>query len=239
MYIYPAIDIIDGSIVRLTRGNYDRVKRYSLTLEEAAAEFYRSGATHLHAVDLDGAKSGNADNAKAVKKIISSTDMFVEIGGGIRTERQIGDYLSSGAGRVILGTAAVRDFDFLKRAVKRFGDKIAVGVDAADGKVAISGWREITDINSIEFCKRLSDEGVGSVIYTDISRDGAMRGTNLMVYEKLVAIPGLKITASGGITYLDELKVLKDLGVYAAILGKALYENKMSLKEAIQISEGV
>lgn len=237
MIIYPAIDIIGGGVVRLLRGDYGRIKKYSVTPEEAAVSFKQSGATHLHAVDLDGAKSGTAENAPSVREIIRSTEMFVEIGGGIRTEKQIEEYLGSGAGRVILGTIAVHDPDFLKLAVRKFGNKIAVGVDASRGRVAISGWREVTDINSFDFCKRLADEGVESVIYTDISRDGALSGTNLSAYEELVKIKGLKITASGGITYPEEIKALKEMGVHAAILGKALYENKLSLKEALVLAE--
>ncbi len=237
MYVYPAIDIIGGKVVRLLRGDYSSAKNYSLTPLDAAAEFISCGAPHIHAVDLDGAKSGRAENAETVKDIISS-GASVEIGGGIRSESQIEDYLSAGAERVVLGTVAVRDFSFVKLAVRKYGKKIAVGVDAADGKVAISGWREITDIDSFSFCKRLADEGVESVIYTDISRDGALSGTNLKAYEKLLKISGLKITASGGITYLEEIRALKDMGVYAAVLGKALYEGKLSLKEAVLVAEG-
>ena len=238
MKIFPAIDIIGGAVVRLQKGDYGTVKQYSLTVEEAAKAFAAAGAKYLHAVDLDGAKSGNADNANSVKRIIYAGQLFVEIGGGIRTERQIEDYIQSGAGRVILGTAAVRDFPFVERAVKKHGGKIAVGVDAVDGKVAISGWREVTDINAFDFCLRLADAGVKSVIYTDISRDGMLSGTNLSAYERLVKIAGLEITASGGITYLDELRALKEMGVHAAILGKALYEGKIDLAEAVKIGEG-
>lgn len=238
MEIFPAIDIIGGRVVRLTNGDYSKQKSYPVACVEAALSFKAQGAKCLHAVDLDGAKSGRADNAETIKNIIDASDMFVEIGGGIRTEEQIVRYLEAGAGRVILGTAAVRDFPFVERMAKKYSGKIAVGVDAANGKVAISGWREVTDINALTFCKRLADAGVKNVIYTDISRDGAMKGTNLKVYEKLVKIKGLEITASGGITFIEEIKKLRGIGVYAAILGKALYEGALDLGEAVRAARG-
>lgn len=237
MLIFPAIDILGGKVVRLYKGDYESVKNYSLEASEAAREFKAQGAGHLHAVDLDGAKSGNADNAQTVAKIIAATDAFVEIGGGVRSEQQIADYLEAGAGRVILGTAAVRDFAFTERMVKKYPQKIAVGVDALAGKVAVSGWREVTELDSIAFCERLADAGVDTVIYTDISRDGTLAGTNLKIYERLVQIKGLHITASGGITALDELDKLKEMGVYAAIVGKAIYEGRLSLQEAVRRAE--
>lgn len=237
MKVFPAIDIIGGQVVRLTQGDYGRVTRYALTVEEAAKNFFAAGARYLHAVDLEGAKSGNCDNAPSVDRIISAAHLFVEIGGGVRTEEQIKSYLRAGAGRVILGTVAVRDFAFTARMAQKYGDKIAVGVDAAEGKVAVSGWREVTALDGLDFCKRLADAGVRSVIYTDISRDGAMQGTNLKIYEKLVKIDGLSVTASGGVTYLDEIRALKERGVAAVILGKALYEGKLDLSAAIAAAE--
>lgn len=237
MLIFPAIDIIDGKVVRLLKGDYNEVKRYSITPKEAAQSFINAGATRLHAVDLDGAKSGKAENAETVKKLIDS-GLFVEIGGGIRSEEQIEKYLSYGTKRVILGTVAVKNPSFVKEMAQKFPNKIAVGVDASNERVAISGWREITDINSYDFCKKMRDIGVENIIYTDISKDGALSGTNLFAYEKLVKIEGLKITASGGITYLNEIKTLKEMGVYGAILGKALYENKINLAEAVKLAQG-
>ncbi|MBE7088840.1 MAG: 1-(5-phosphoribosyl)-5-[(5-phosphoribosylamino)methylideneamino]imidazole-4-carboxamide isomerase [Clostridiales bacterium] len=237
MLIFPAIDIIDGKVVRLLKGDYNEVKRYSITPKEAAQSFINAGATCLHAVDLDGAKSGKAENAETVKKLIDS-GLFVEIGGGIRSEEQIEKYLSYGTKRVILGTVAVKNPSFVKEMAQKFPNKIAVGVDASNERVAISGWREITDINSYDFCKKMRDIGVENIIYTDISKDGALSGTNLFAYEKLVKIEGLKITASGGITYLNEIKTLKEMGVYGAILGKALYENKINLAEAVKLAQG-
>lgn len=238
MLIFPAIDIINGRVVRLLKGDYDSVKNYGISPVDAVLSFNEAGAKCVHAVDLNGAKSGKAENAETVKQIIAASDMFVEIGGGIRREAQIEDYLSAGAKRVILGTVAVKNFAFVKEMAKKYTGKIAVGVDAQNGRVAINGWREVTDINAFDFCKRLAGEGVESVIFTDISRDGTLSGTNLSAYEKLIKIPNLKITASGGITYLNEIKALKEMGVYAAILGKALYESKLNLNEAIKIARG-
>lgn len=233
MLIFPAIDIIDGKVVRLCEGDYDKVKNYSFSPLDAARNFSACGAKYMHVVDLDGAKSGNADNAKTIEKIVKSCDMFVEVGGGIRTEEQIEKYLDCGVGRVILGTIAVKNFPFVETVVNKFGDKIAVGVDAKDGKVCVSGWKEKTEVDSVEFCKKLSSVGVRYVIYTDISKDGMLNGTNLDIYRVLCQTEKLKITASGGITYIKEIEELKKIGAYAAILGKALYEGKLDLKEAI------
>jgi phosphoribosylformimino-5-aminoimidazole carboxamide ribotide isomerase len=237
MKIFPAIDIINGKVVRLTEGDYGKVKNYDLTAFDAARNFYNDGARCMHVVDLDGAKSGNADNAKIIEKIVSGCNMFVEVGGGIRCEEQIKKYLDNGVGRVILGTVAVKDFSFVESMIAKYGEKISVGVDAYNGKVAVNGWREVTQIDSINFCRQLVCLGVKHVIYTDISRDGALKGTNLDIYRVLCQIEKLKITASGGITFIDEIKKLKEMNIYGAILGKALYENKLSLKEVVAISE--
>jgi phosphoribosylformimino-5-aminoimidazole carboxamide ribotide isomerase len=230
MLIFPAIDIIEGKVVRLTEGDYDKVKNYKVTPLQIAETFYNDGARHMHVVDLDGAKSGNADNSETIQKIVSKFNMFIEVGGGIRNEEQIKKYIDSGVARVILGTVAVKNFDFTQKMVAKYGDKISVGVDATNQKVAINGWREVTNIDALNFCKRLEGIGVNHIIYTDISRDGQLKGTNLEIYKVLCQTLSLKITASGGITYLDELKKLKELNLYGAILGKALYENKLSLK---------
>lgn len=238
MYIFPAIDIIDGGVVRLTKGDYNAVKRYGSDCAATAAEFKRQGASHLHIVDLDGAKTGKAVNAEAIARIISATDMFTEVGGGIRTQEQVERYLSAGASRVILGTAAVRDPIFTKSMLGMYGEKISVGVDAANGKVAVSGWLEATELDSMEFCIRMRDMGATHVIYTDISRDGTLGGCNISAYERLTEIDGLKITASGGITEISEIRRLKGLGLYGAILGKALYEKKIDLGLAVADAEG-
>lgn len=238
MKIFPAIDVMNGSVVRLLRGDFGAAKRYSVSAEEAAKSFFSAGASCIHAVDLDGAKSGKAENAPTIQKIISASHCFVEVGGGIRTDGQIQSYLSSGAGRVIIGTAAVKDFNFLLRSVEKYGEKIAVGVDVADGKVAVGGWREVTDINGFAFCRKLAAAGVKTVIYTDISRDGTLSGSNIEAYEKLVNIGGFSVVASGGVSSVDEISTLKKVGVSAVILGKSLYEGRINLSEALAAAEG-
>lgn len=237
MKIFPAIDIINGKVVRLCKGDYSAVKNYALSPLAAAEQFSGQGATNLHVVDLDGAKSGRADNAKTIEGIVSKCGMFVEVGGGIRTFDQIKKYLDCGVARVILGTVAVKDIDFVKNAVEKFGSAVSVGVDALNGKVAVSGWEEVTEIDSLEFCKELKNIGVQNVIYTDISKDGMLKGTNLGIYDVLCQTEYPKITASGGITDIKEVKILKDMGIYGAILGKSLYENKIDLSCAIKIAE--
>lgn len=233
MIIIPAIDIIDGKVVRLVEGDYDKVKNYSLTPLDAAKEFSDCGAKYLHVVDLDGAKSGKADNAKVIEKIVSECGLKVEVGGGIRTEEQIEKYFDCGVSKVILGTIAVKDFDFTERAVQRCGEKIAVGVDAKDGLVAVNGWKEVTNLTSLDFCKKLEKIGVFNIIYTDISKDGKLCGTNLEIYKVLCQTLNIKITASGGVSSIEEINKLKETGAYATILGKALYENVIDLKAAI------
>ncbi|MGN0796231.1 MAG: 1-(5-phosphoribosyl)-5-[(5-phosphoribosylamino)methylideneamino]imidazole-4-carboxamide isomerase [Christensenellales bacterium] len=234
MKIFPAIDILGKKVVRLTQGDYNLKKEYSDKPESIAAEFFEKGATHLHVVDLDGAKSGNADNFDVIKEL-KRADKFIEVGGGIRSFNVIEKYAAAGIDRVILGTIAVRNVDFVKEAVKEFNNLIAVGVDVKDKKVAISGWREITDIDGFDFCRRLYEEcGVQSIIYTDISTDGMLKGTNVKAFAELSEIKGLKVTASGGVTTVSEIKELKETGVYGVILGKALYENKIDLSEALK-----
>lgn len=237
MKIFPAIDIIGGKVVRLCKGNYSEVKKYALSPLEAAKKFCGQGATNLHVVDLDGAKSGKADNAETIKEIVLNCGMFVEVGGGIRTFDQIKKYLDCGVGRVILGTVAVKNINFVKKAVAEFGAAVSVGVDALNGKVAVSGWEEVTQIDSLDFCKALKKIGVENVIYTDISKDGMLNGTNLTIYEVLCQTEYPKITASGGISDIKEVKKLKNMGAYGAILGKALYENKIDLTSAIKAAE--
>ena len=238
MEIFPAIDIKNKKVVRLLKGDYSLVTEYEQTPLEAAFLFESQGAKNLHMVDLDGAKDGTLSNFDAVKEVCENTSLYVEIGGGIRNLDRIEKYLSVGVGRVILGTAALENPDFLKEAVKTYGEKIAVGVDAADSKVATRGWLNVSDTDSFEFCKKMRDEGVKSVIYTDISRDGTLSGTNMEAYRKLSLIEGLCVTASGGITHIDEIKELTTIGTWGAILGKALYSGKIDLKEALLASKG-
>ena len=238
MKVFPAIDIIGGRVVRLLRGEYDKVERYEIAPEEATRGFERCGARYLHVVDLDGAKDGGLSNFGVISGIVRATGMFVEVGGGIRDEERIERYLSAGVGRVILGTAAVNDFPFLCDMLGKYGDRIAVGIDAKDGFVAINGWLDVTEISGFDLCRRVRDAGGKTVIYTDISRDGAMSGTNLDVYRELSCIEGMDIVASGGVSSLSEINELRDMGVSAVIVGKALYSGALSLAEVIAAAGG-
>ncbi len=237
MQIFPATDILGGKVVRLTKGDYNQVKIYADSPAEMALEFMKDGATNLHMVDLDGAKDGAPVNFEAIREAAKIKDLFIEVGGGIRDMKRVEDYLSLGVKRVILGTAAIRNYPFVEEAVKEFGSAIAVGVDAKDGFVAVSGWQETTSVKSVEFCKKLRDTGVSTVIYTDISKDGMLSGTNLEVYGELSEIKGLDIVASGGITFVDEIEKLRDMNIYGAIVGKAVYEGKLTLKDALKAAE--
>lgn len=237
MNIIPAIDLIGGKAVRLRKGDYAEVTVYSDTPEEVAKDFRACGARFLHVVDLDGAKSGKADNFETVKRIVEATDLSVEVGGGIRSMDIVDLYAGIGVDRIILGTAALTDPLFLSEAVKKYGERIAVGVDIKDGMVAIKGWTEVSDISCDEFCRKLEGMGVGSVICTDISKDGMMSGTNLELYSELCRKFNIKIVASGGISTLDDIKALVDMEVYGAILGKALYTGAVDLREAIKLTE--
>ncbi|MBK5254153.1 MAG: 1-(5-phosphoribosyl)-5-[(5-phosphoribosylamino)methylideneamino]imidazole-4-carboxamide isomerase [Peptostreptococcaceae bacterium] len=237
MKIFPAIDLKDGKVVRLTQGDYNKVDVFGLNPLEIALKFQNQGAKYLHVVDLDGAKDGELSNYSSVKEIVENTNLFIEVGGGIRNIDRIEKYLSLGVDRVILGTAAVRNFNFLEKAVENYGDKIALGVDAKDGYVAVEGWLEKTEIEGIEFCKRAKDIGLKTVIYTDIATDGAMKGTNLDVFSELTTITGLDIVASGGVSSIDEIGKLKELGVSGVIIGKAIYLGAIDLGEAIKEAE--
>jgi len=237
MEIFPAIDLKDGKAVRLLQGDYDRMTVFSDDPVAVARGFKAAGAKNLHLVDLDGAKDGKLVNFDTIKAIISDVDMFVETGGGIRDEERIRQYLELGVGRIILGTIAVKDFGFLREMVGKYGDKIAVGVDVKDGFIAVNGWKEVTDIKGMEFCRKLKDIGVKTVIYTDISKDGGLQGTNLTAYEKLSEIEGLDVIASGGISFNEEITALKQIGTYGAILGKAIYAGALDLKEVIALAE--
>ncbi|MBQ3007194.1 MAG: 1-(5-phosphoribosyl)-5-[Clostridia bacterium] len=238
MQIFPATDILGGKVVRLTKGDYNQVKIYADSPAEMALEFMKDGATNLHMVDLDGAKDGLPVNFDAIREAAKIEGLFIEVGGGIRNMQRIEDYLSLGVKRVILGTAAIRNYPFVEEAVKEFGNAVAVGVDAKEGLVAVSGWQETTNVNSVEFCKKLRDTGVSTVIYTDISKDGMLSGTNLEIYRELSEIKGLDIVASGGITFADEIETLRETNIYGAIVGKAVYEGKLSLKDALAAAGG-
>ena len=234
MQIYPAIDLRGGQVVRLYQGDYDKMTVYGENPAAQARTFAAAGAKYLHVVDLDGAKDGTLANFASIEAIAKESGLYIEVGGGIRTEERIEKYLSLGVGRCILGTIAVQDFAFTARMAQRYGDKIAVGVDAKDGYVAINGWKEVSHEKGVDFCQRLFEAGVQAVIYTDIACDGAMQGTNLQVYEQLRRINGLKITASGGISSVAELETLDKMGIDAAILGKSLYTGAIDLAKAVQ-----
>lgn len=234
MQIFPAIDLRGGQVVRLYQGDYDQETVYAADPCAVARGFLAAGARYLHVVDLDGARSGTAENLESIAALARQGGLFIEVGGGIRTQQRIEQYLELGVDRCILGTIAVKDFSFTKEMARRYGAHIAVGVDARDGYVAVSGWEERTAERGVDFCRRLRDAGVGTVIYTDISRDGAEQGTNLPLYEELVKIEGLSITASGGISGLEELRRLRDMGVDAAILGKALYTGRLDLETVLK-----
>ena len=234
MEIFPAIDIIGGQVVRLQEGDYSQVSVYGDSPYEMAESFARQGARNLHVVDLDGAKQGRAANFDAIKALRREKSLFIEVGGGIRDEKRIVDYLSLGVNRVILGTIAVQNYPFVEQMVKKYRDQITVGVDARNEKVAVSGWLDITEIDSVDFCRRLRDSGVSTVIYTDISKDGMLGGTNLAVYRRLSEIKGLQIVASGGITYIEEIEALARMGLYGAIVGKAIYTGSLSLADLMR-----
>lgn len=233
MLIFPAIDIKDGKVVRLFQGDYDQMTVYSEDPVQVAKTFKSCGATHLHLVDLDGAKEGRLVNFENIKEIIQEAGLFVQVGGGIRDMDRIKAYVDLGVHRVILGTAAVTRPEFLKEAIDSYGDKIAVGVDVKDHKVAINGWQDVTDMDSRDFLRALEKLGLSTVIYTDISKDGGLEGTNLKVYEELQKDYSFQIIASGGVTYMEELQELKKMGVYGAILGKALYAGSLILREVV------
>lgn len=234
MQIFPAIDLRGGQVVRLYQGDYNQETVYGADPRAQAKAFLDAGAQYLHVVDLDGARDGTVANFDSIAAIAEQGGLYIEVGGGIRTEERIRQYLDLGVDRCILGTAAIKDFDFTARMAEKYGGKIAVGVDARDGYVAVNGWKEISREKGVDFCRRLRDAGVKTVIYTDISRDGAGEGTNMELYEELVRIGGLDITASGGVSSLEELRRLERMGVRAAILGKALYDKRLDLREVIR-----
>lgn len=236
MLIFPAIDLYEGKAVRLFKGNYNEMTVYSENPLEVALEFENCGATCIHLVDLEGARDGSTPNLETVKKICENTGLFAEIGGGIRDMQTVEKYLSVGVSRVILGTAAVTDENFLKAAISEYGEKIAVGVDIKDGKVAIKGWLEKSEYDAFDFCAKLENLGVKTVICTDISRDGAMRGANHALYRELSEKFDIQFVASGGVSSMDDIEKLRAQDLYAAIIGKAYYTGAIDLKDAIEVA---
>jgi len=234
MYIFPAIDLIGGKAVRLIKGDYAQLTVYSDDPTSVAKEFEAAGAKYLHLVDLDGAKDGTMANFDTIKAITKSTSLSVEVGGGIRSLERIQAYIDIGVDRVILGTAAVTDPAFLRAAVERYGEKVVVGVDIKDGYVAIKGWTEVSALSCFDFCRQLHEIGVKTIICTDISKDGMMSGTNRELYRTLYdEFPKLRIIASGGVSSMEDISVLSNMGLFGAIVGKALYTGAIQLSEAI------
>lgn len=234
MKLYPAIDLRGGQAVRLYQGDYDQMTVYNADPVAQAQAFLDAGARCLHVVDLDGAKDDTTANLETIAAIAALGGLFIEVGGGIRDEARIRRYLDLGVGRCILGTVAVKDFDFTARMAQRYGARIAVGVDMKDGFIAVNGWREVTPEPGVAFCRRCAAAGVQAVIATDIARDGTLQGTNLGLYRELLTIPGLEVTASGGIARMQELAELQAMGCHAAILGKSIYTGAIDLAEAVR-----
>ena len=234
MIILPAIDLYGGKAVRLYKGNYDEMTVYSDNPSEIAEDFAAQGAQQIHLVDLEGAKTGGTPNLETVKTIIRSTGLLAEIGGGVRNMNVVEEYLSAGAGRVILGTAAVENEDFLKTAVREYGEKIAVGVDLRDGFVSVKGWTEQSAFSAFDFCERLQSIGVKTLIVTDISRDGAMQGANLRLYRDLSDRFSMNLIASGGVSSLEDVRRLAAMNLYGAIIGKAYYTKAVTIRDAVE-----
>ena len=236
MIIFPAIDMYDKKAVRLYKGDYKEMTVYSENPVEIALDFKKCGAEFIHLVDLEGAKDGTTPNISVVEKIIKETGLKAEIGGGIRSRETLEKYLSIGVSRVILGTAAVTDREFLLWAVEKYGDKIAVGADIKDGFVAIKGWLEKSEISCDAFFSDMESIGVKTIICTDISKDGAMQGTNRELYKELSEKFSIDIVASGGVSSIDDIKALREMKLYGAIVGKAYYINAIDLREAIALA---
>lgn len=233
MIIYPAIDLFGGKAVRLFKGDYDNMTVYSDCPAEIAEDFKAQGAQCIHIVDLEGAREGSTPNFDTVLEIKNRSSLFCEVGGGIRSLEVVSRYLDAGIDRVILGTSAVTDENFVESAVSRYGEKIAVGVDIRDGCVAVKGWTEKTELDAFDFCRKMQSIGIKTLICTDISRDGAMKGTNRELYRELSNRLSMDIIASGGVSNLEDIRALRKLDIHGAIIGKAYYTKAIDLKEAI------
>ncbi|MBQ7288501.1 MAG: 1-(5-phosphoribosyl)-5-[Clostridia bacterium] len=237
MLIFPAIDLYDGKAVRLYKGDYAQMTVYSDNPCEIARDFADSGAKWIHIVDLEGAKNGQTPNFETVCRIKETSGLFCEVGGGVRNLAVVDRYIQAGIDRVILGTAAVTDEDFLTESVKKHGAKIAVGVDIKDGFVAVKGWTEKSSLTAFDFCEKLQSLGVSTIICTDISKDGAMLGTNHELYKELKDRFGMNIIASGGVSSIEDIQRLRALELYGAIVGKAYYTGAVSVAEAVEVAK--
>lgn len=236
MKIFPAIDLFDKKAVRLYKGDYSQMTVYSDDPVSVALDFKHLGAEYIHVVDLEGAKDGTTPNLSVVRDIVAATGLFVEIGGGIRTMDVLDAYFNAGVSRAILGTAAVKDESFLKSALEKYGDKIAVGADIKDGYVAIKGWVESSQYTVDAFFEKMQGLGVKTVICTDISKDGAMKGTNIALYSYLSEKYSVDIVASGGVSTIDDVRELRKMNIYGAIIGKAYYIGAIDLREAVEVA---
>lgn len=235
MIIFPAVDLFGGQAVRLYKGDYEKMTVYEKDPKNAVRKIEEAGATHLHLVDLEGAKTGEMTNLPAIESMAKETELFIQVGGGIRSLAAIERYLNVGADRVILGTAAVLNPDFAREAVSQYGERIAVGADIKDGNVAIHGWTETAGVTCDAFCLQMQSMGVSTIICTDISKDGVLKGTNRDLYRHLKEILDVQIVASGGVSTLEDIKALRETGIYGAIIGKAYYEGAIDLEEAVKL----
>lgn len=236
MILFPAIDLVGQKAVRLLKGDYAQMTIYSENPLEVARNFEAQGAQHIHMVDLEGARDGGTPNLSAVEQVARETGLFVEVGGGVRSMEAVARYFAAGVDRVILGTAAVNDEALLREAVAKYEEKIAVGADVRDGFIAIKGWLEKSELSLAAFLEKMQSIGVKTVICTDISRDGAMQGTNLELYAELNGRYDLQIVASGGVSSLDDVRRLREIGLYGAIIGKACYTGAIDLREALEVA---
>lgn len=239
MRIYPAIDIKDGKCVRLFKGRFDKVTVYGDDPAEMAAKWARLGGEYIHVVDLDGALKGHGVNAGAIKRICAAVDVPVQTGGGIRTMEDIRAKLDCGIERVIIGTKAVSDADFVKRAVDKYGERIVIGIDAKDGMVAVEGWEKTSDFRAVKFAKKMADIGVRTIVYTDIATDGTLAGPNTAAMKEMAQSVDIDVIASGGVGNIEHVRALVPCGVEGVITGKALYTNNIDLAEAIKVGKGL
>ena len=237
MRIYPAIDIIDGACVRLVQGDYSQKTKFAEDPVEVALKWQNKGGEFIHIVDLDGARCGTMPNFELIKKIANTLSVPIEVGGGVRNMDAVEKYLENGVERVILGTSALNDPDFVKEAVLKYGERIAVGIDAKDGYVAVNGWEEVSKTTAIDLAKKMEEIGVSNIIYTDIATDGMLKGPNLEAMKEMVSAISVNVIASGGVSSVDDIKNLVETGVEGAIVGKALYTDKFDLEDAIKASK--
>lgn len=235
MIIFPAIDIKDNKCVRLLQGDFDKVNIYGDDPSDMAKKWEDKGSQFIHIVSLNGARGEGNVNDDSIKKILQTVNIPIQIGGGIREEKRVKELLGLGVNRVILGSMAVKNKELLKELVEKYKEKIVVSIDAKDGKVATEGWEEVSSVDSLQLCKELEEIGVKTIVYTDISKDGMMIGPTFHIYEKLSKETNLDIIASGGVTTIDDVKKLNSMNLYGAIIGKALYENKIELKEVLSL----